>query len=72
MNEVREIRIIKWIDSSLQNGQVDKEDFPKPVEIVSAGFVVEEHDDYVVIARDNMGDGDYRGLCSIPKVCILE
>lgn len=68
----RSIRVVEWIDSSLQNGQVDKDDFPKPARITSVGFVVEETDDYIVLARDDMNhDGDYRGLCAIPKVATL-
>jgi hypothetical protein len=67
-----QIRTVRWIDSSLQNGQVDKDDFPKPVVITSVGFVVDETDEYVTLARDDMGhDGDYRGLCSIPKIAVL-
>jgi hypothetical protein len=63
---------VRWIDSSLQNGQVDKDDFPRPVVITSVGFVVAETDEYVTIARDDMGDGDYRGLCSIPKIAVKQ
>ena len=67
-----EIRVVMWIDSSLQNGQVDASEFPKPVTITSVGFVVEETDDHLVLARDDMGhDGDYRGLCAIPKVALV-
>lgn len=65
------IQIVTWIDSSLQNGQVDKSEFPKPMTVTSTGFVVEETDTYIVLARDNMGDGDFRGLCAIPKIAIL-
>jgi predicted DNA-binding transcriptional regulator AlpA len=63
---------VRWIDSSLQNGQVDRHDFPKPEVITSVGFVVDETDEYVTLARDDMGhDGDYRGLVSIPKIAVL-
>lgn len=65
------IHILKWIDSSLQNGQVDKSEFPKPMIVESVGFIVEETEDYVVLSRDDMGDGDFRGLCAIPKIAIL-
>ena len=68
-----EQRVVRWIDSSLQNVQVDKDDFPKPVTITSVGFVVEETDEYVVLARDDMGhDGDYRGLVAIPRIAVVE
>jgi hypothetical protein len=65
------IRIVHWIDSSLQNDQVNKEDFPKPVTVTSVGFVIEENSEYLTLARDDMSDGEYRGLCCIPKVSIL-
>lgn len=67
-----EVRTVRWIDSSLQNGQVDASDFPKPFVITSVGFVVRETDEYLVLARDDMGhDGDFRGLCAIPKVAVI-
>lgn len=68
-----ELRIVKWLDSSLQNGQVDATEFPEPCLITSVGFVVKETDDYIVLARDDMGhDGDFRGLCAIPKLAVKE
>lgn len=67
-----QVRVVRWIDSSLQNDQVDSDDFPKPVVITSVGFVVDETDEYVTLARDDMGhDGNYRGLCAIPKIAVL-
>lgn len=66
-----EVRVVRWIDSCLQNGQVDSDDFPQPVVITSVGFVVEETDEYVTLARDDMShEGDYRGLCAIPKIAV--
>lgn len=66
-----EIAIIEWIDSSLQNGQVDKTEFPGPVVITSVGFLVKDVPFFVVLARDDMGDGDYRGLLAIPRSSII-
>lgn len=61
-----EIRIVRWTDSALQNGQVDSSEFPRPCVITSVGFVVGETEEYLVLARDDMGgDGD-RGLLAIP------
>ncbi len=65
-------RVTTWIDSSLQNGQVDKDVFPEPCTIRSVGFVVRDFPDGVVLARDNMGDGDYRGLIAIPRIAIKD
>lgn len=67
----RDIKVVRWVDSSLQNGQVDREDFPMPVVITSVGFVVRDEYDHIVLARDDMGhDGDYRGLVAIPKIAV--
>lgn len=66
----REVRVVSWIDSSLQNVQVGREDYPKPALITSVGFVVEETDEYLTLARDDMDDDDYRGLLCIPKECL--
>jgi hypothetical protein len=65
-----EVRLVLWIDSSLQNGQVDIHEFPKPVIVSSVGFVVKETETYIVIARDDMGEGEFRGLCAIPRIAI--
>lgn len=71
--KAREARVVKWVDSCLQNGQVDESDFPEPVVITSVGFVVKETDEYLVLARDDMGhDGDFRGLCAIPKLAVMQ
>ncbi len=65
------IKIVEWVDSSLTNVQVDRYDFPKPERIVSLGWVVEENDEYITLTRDDMQNGDYRGLVCIPKVSVL-
>lgn len=70
--EAKEVRVVKWLDSCLQNGQVDAGDFPAPVVITSVGFIVKENADYLVMARDDMADGDFRGLCAIPKFAVVE
>ena len=67
-----EVRTVRWIDSSIQNVQVGSEDFPRPARIVSIGFVVDETEEYVTLARDDHGDGEWRGLVAIPKIAILE
>lgn len=66
------VQIIQWVDSTVQEHQVDKNNFPKPSIITSVGFIAEETRTYITLARDIMGEGDYRGLCSIPKILILE
>ena len=39
--------------------------------LIHAEYVVKEEKDYIVLARDKMNNGSYRGLICIPKVCIL-
>lgn len=69
---MKKITVIEWVDSSVQNHQVDGREFPKPVTVRSTGFIVEETGTYIVLARDDMGDGDFRGLCCILKVLIMD
>lgn len=64
------LRIVEWIDSSLQNGQVGKVDYPRPELIRSVGWLVSDDDEQVTLARDDMKDDEYRGLLCIPRVCI--
>ena len=59
---------IKYIDSNLINEQTDF--IAKPKIITAIGFVVEETDEYITIAREIVAD-EYRGQLSIPKVAIL-
>lgn len=66
------LQVVRWLDSSVQNGQVDKADFPEPCVITSVGWMVKETRDYIVLGRDDMGhDGDFRGLVAIPRVALL-
>lgn len=69
---MEKIHTLKWLDSSLQEHQVDKHNFPKPTIINTVGFIIDETSDYITLARDNMGGGDYRGLICIPKIAILD
>ena len=66
------IIVVEWVDSSLQNGQVDKHNFPVPEKIHSVGYLVDEGDAHVVVARDDMNNGDYRGLLCVPRECIKD
>lgn len=70
MTEKREVRVVSWIDSSLQNAQVGKEDYPAPELIQSVGWVVEDTSEHVTLARDDMKDDEFRGLLCIPRECI--
>lgn len=65
-----ELRIIEWLDSCVQDVQVSHHNFPKPMVVTSVGFVVEETEEYITISRDDMGNGEFRGLVSIPRIAI--
>lgn len=67
---VGDLLIIEWVDSSMQHSQVGKDDYPVPANIRSVGWLVEQTDHFTTISRDDLGDGEHRGLLSIPKVCI--
>lgn len=68
--KLRRVMIVEWIDSSLQNGQVDRFDYPVPVLVTSVGFLVEDTKTHVTLARDDMKDDEFRGLICIPVECI--
>jgi hypothetical protein len=70
--DMNKISIIEWIDSSIQNSEVGSSEFPKPVTILSVGFIVKEMSNYIVLARDDMGEGTFRGLLAIPKIVIVQ
>ena len=72
MSAGTQLAVVEWIDSSLQNGQVDKDDFPQPERITSVGYVVFEQDEFMTLARDDMNNGDWRGLLCIPRECIKD
>lgn len=60
-------KIVKYIDSNIINEQTNE--IVKPVIITAVGFVIEETDNYITIAREII-DNEYRGQVSIPKVAI--
>lgn len=75
MKKRARLGVVEWIDSSVQNGQIDRDDYPKPEVICSAGWLVEETPEYVTLARDEMtkeNPGDYRGLVCIPRESIRQ
>jgi hypothetical protein len=62
--------LIKWVDSNMAHEQTDIQ--PKPATIISVGHLVSEHEDYIVICRDDMGDDGWRSQIAIPNVCIIK
>ncbi len=62
-------KIIEYIDSNCIDDQADE--IVQPVEITAIGFVIEETEDHITLAREIIGD-EYRGQIAIPKVAIVK
>ena len=46
----------------------DKEEAPKPVDMLTVGFLVGENKDQVSVAHEvDMSDGEFRGVTSVPR-----
>ena len=62
---------IKWRDSRIYYQQFEcTYDFDVCV-IISIGYLVSENKKQVVISRDDMGEGDCRGIIAIPRENII-
>lgn len=69
----RDIRLIKWIDSSVCHAQVAADEYPTPQTIISVGVCVVDTKDYVTLALDSeMSFGRCRNLISIPRSAVLK
>jgi hypothetical protein len=62
---------VSWIDSKTVLSQITEDELPKPCVIDSVGFLVEETDEYITLARERI-DSDWRGVIAIPKCCVKE
>ena len=67
---MKKIAIVEWIDSSLQNTQVGRSDYPSPELITSVGFIVQKTKEHITLARDDMKEDEVRCLICIPTECI--
>ena len=65
------IKVITWRDSNIYSGQVTKSEV-NVATIVSAGFVVKKSKDSVIVARDLVEPGVWRGVIAIPRENILK
>ena len=55
---------IVWKDAVFS----DKEEAPKPVDMLTVGFLVGENKDQVSVAHEvDMSDGEFRGVTSVPR-----
>lgn len=70
---------VRWVDSQGGGGWRDVGDAPnwRPTEIVTVGFVLEDHDDFLVLVQslaspDADGDSQADGWLTIPRQAILE
>ena len=70
---------VRWVDSQGGGGWRDVRDAPnwRPTEIVTVGFVLEDHEDFLVLVQslaspDADGDCQADGWLTIPRRAILE
>lgn len=63
------IKKIKFIDSATTDEQSATP--TRPLIIEAVGFLIDETDIYITIARELLGN-EYRGQLSIPKVAIIK
>ena len=66
---MRDIKQINYIDSTLINEQTEER--ARPTIFYAVGFVIEETDEYITLAREYSRDNQLRGQISIPKVAII-
>ena len=69
------IVIVEWTDSAepARNSDIEPADFPAPQEISNTGYLVEEHDSYIVVAGAIKPDPSlttYDYVIAIPRVAI--
>jgi len=62
---------VRWIDSTEYPEQVSAREDWEVSTMQTVGYVIEETDDYVVLAQELCGK-DVRRVIVIPDVCILE
>ena len=75
MRNLKEIRIIEWVDSSTSriNGWIAHRDYD-PVKCISAttvGFIIYEDTNIITIAH-SISEDEYLGEISIPKCSIIK
>ena len=70
---------VRWVDSQGGGGWRDVRDAPnwRPTEIVTVGFVLDDHDDFLVLVQslaspDADGDSQADGWLTIPRRAIIE
>lgn len=63
------IKKIKYLDSNIIEEQTSE--VAIPVKITAIGFIVKETENYITLAREQVGD-EWRGQISIPKKSITK
>jgi len=56
----------KWLDASF-----NFDEMPEPFVVETAGWIVEEDEDFIVIASERTSEKTYRQLTRIPKVLLV-
>jgi hypothetical protein len=70
------IVIVEWTDSAepASNSDVEPADFPAPQILTNTGYLVEEHDSYIVVAGAMKPDPSlttYDYVIAIPRVALI-
>lgn len=69
-----ELVIVDWVDSRVDGGWSTNEEYTsraEPLEIVSAGFLLQETDAYITLVQ-NVSEHLVAETVSIPKGCVVE
>lgn len=61
--------VIEWIDANSTAGW-DLDHKPTPMRCISAGLLVEDRHDRVILAQSKAGTGDYGDFLEIPRVAV--
>ena len=61
------MRVFTWIDAAF-----DLTDIPDLQLMETAGWLVEEHEDYIVVASERVEGGDFRQFTTIPRESLID
>lgn len=64
------VKRIKFVDSAITEEQTDLICIPLKITVI--GFLVQETEEYITLARELLSNGNYRGQISIPKKAIIK
>ena len=68
---MKPIYIVKWGDAFANHGYYSSGRDYTPEVMYDIGWMIEENDETIVLARSRSDDGDYRSLSVIPWVNVI-